>query len=108
MKKLWLIIWHRPFVTCPFCKGRGGDVVGYYEPEWTECRECWDYWKDLDDWGLAWFAGRLPLLKFIQARASIWCGPPWPASLDERGRSRAGITNVAVRLHQKPAASGGE
>jgi hypothetical protein len=74
VKRLWLIVKHRPFIICPFCKGKGGEVSGYYEPEWSECRACWHHWEDLEDHGLRWFAGRLPAWEYLRARASIWCG----------------------------------
>lgn len=44
-------------------------MEGYYEPEWSEC-DCWRYWEDLEDWGVTWFVGRLPLLPLIRAKLS--------------------------------------
>ena len=34
------------FIKCPCCKGEGGAMTGYYEPEWDDCNCCsfaWEY-----------------------------------------------------------------
>lgn len=72
--KAWLVVRHRPFFTCPLCKGKGGAMQGYYEPEWSECSACYERWESLDDHGWTWFVGRLPLLDYLRCRASIRCG----------------------------------
>lgn len=68
-RKLWLVIRWRALFKCPICDGAGGAMEGYYEPEWSEC-ECYYYWESLEDWGLTWFVGRLPLLPFVRASVS--------------------------------------
>lgn len=73
-KRVWLVVRHRPLITCPFCKGAGGEMSGYYEPEWSECSACWGHWNDLEDHGIRWAVGRLPLWDYLRARASLWCG----------------------------------
>src|SRR5262245_23316032 len=70
LKTLWLIIWLHPVIKCPLCKGQGGAMAGYYEPEWTEC-ECWNDWRDLEDRGRAWFIGRLTPLNWCRAKAAM-------------------------------------
>lgn len=78
-KRLWLIVRHRPLITCPICKGVGGEISGYYEPEWSECSACWHHWEDLEDHGMPWFVGRLPLLMYVRARLSLRFGLWYPA-----------------------------
>lgn len=73
-KVAWLWLRHRPLVTCPFCKGRGGAMEGYYEPEWSECRACWTLWNDLEDYGATWFVGRISLRGWVRAKVSIRFG----------------------------------
>ncbi len=70
----WLILKHRPFFRCPFCEGKGGAMSGYYEPEWSECYECYRSWEPLVDCGVDWFEGRLALLDWIRAKAAQRCG----------------------------------
>lgn len=77
----WLVVKHRPFFICPFCKGDGGAMSGYYEPEWSECPECFDHWSDLVDHRATWFDGRMPLLKRIRAAVSIRAGLWYTARL---------------------------
>lgn len=72
--RLWLIARHRPFFTCPFCRGNGGAMSGYYEPEWCECSACWPRWEGLEDHGMKWFIGRMPLMDYLRAGSSIWAG----------------------------------
>lgn len=73
-KRIWLFIRNRPLIKCPFCNGAGGEMSGYYEREWTECSECWRHWDELEDRGINWVVGRMPLLKFIRAKLSIRLG----------------------------------
>lgn len=73
MKILWLIIRLRPFIKCPYCEGEGGAVSGYYEPEWMECWHCHRYWEAISDYyyDRSWWEGRMPLLVWVRAKASI-------------------------------------
>jgi hypothetical protein len=71
LEAAWLWIRHRPLIKCPFCQGKGGAMSGYYEPEWSECGECFRFWDDLDDHGWPWFVGRLPVWAWLQSKASI-------------------------------------
>jgi hypothetical protein len=73
LKKLFLILKHRSIFCCPFCKGHGGEVSGYYEPEWTECHCCYEHYDELNDHGMEWFVGRVPLWVWIRAKVSIRC-----------------------------------
>lgn len=59
--RLWLIVRYRPFFTCPLCRGSGGGKD--YWGEWIEC-QCYDHWCHLEDWGMEWFVGRVPLLRW--------------------------------------------
>lgn len=59
--RLWLILRDRPFATCPLCGGTGDECDNW--GEWMEC-ECCDHWKHLEDWGMPWFVGRVPLLRW--------------------------------------------
>jgi len=70
IKTLWLVIWLHPLLKCPLCDGTGGAMEGYYEPEWCEC-DCWPRWEPLEDGGLSWFVGRLPLLEWLRAQLSV-------------------------------------
>lgn len=69
-KKWWLVLWLHPLFKCPFCDGAGGAMEGYYEPEWSECH-CWHSWETLEDRGLKWFTGRLPLIEWCRAKLSF-------------------------------------
>jgi hypothetical protein len=88
--RLWLVVKHRPLVKCPFCKGKGGEVSGYYEPEWCECHACYDHWEQLTDHGLRWFEGRLPVWEYLRARASIRFGLWYPARFRDLIRCKMG------------------
>ena len=74
LQVIWAILRARTFLKCPFCKGAGGSVVGYYEPEWTECYECYSEWDNLADMGMEWFQGRVSLLNYLRSRIAIACG----------------------------------
>jgi hypothetical protein len=73
-RRAWVVLKHRSFLVCPFCKGSGGEVSGYYEPEWSECATCFKHYEEFDDHGMQWFVGRLPLIAWIRAKASIRFG----------------------------------
>lgn len=81
-RKAWLVVKHRPFFTCPFCRGDGGRM-GYTDcgNEWSECSCCYDHWDDLSDHGLTWFEGRIPLWELVRSKVSIWCGLWYPLRL---------------------------
>lgn len=68
----------RPLVICPFCRGKGGEMSGYYEPEWSECSTCWRCWRDLEDCGWNWFVGRVPVWTWVQSKLSIRAGLWYP------------------------------
>lgn len=72
--RIWMLAKHRPFITCPFCDGKGGAMSGYYEPEWSECRECYPHWEPLTDCGPEWCVGRLPVWEWVRARISLAFG----------------------------------
>lgn len=56
----WLIfVRYLPILKCPACHGKGGEMSGYYEPEWMECSECYDSYSHTEDYGLDWTVGRL-------------------------------------------------
>ena len=78
--RCWLVARNRPFFTCPCCEGKGGSVQGYYEPEWTECYACYDYWEKLEDWGWDRFVGRLPAWAWLRTKVALRFGfdPQWP------------------------------
>jgi hypothetical protein len=90
-RRAWLIVKRRPFLRCPFCKGEGGAVQGYYEPEWTECRVCFDHWNELDDYSMPWFVGRLPLLQWIRAKVAQRFGLWYVVSVREALLCRLGF-----------------
>lgn len=69
----WLIVSRRPFLTCPLCKGEGGELSGYCEREWCEC-DCYRYWDEVADYGGTWFVGRLPLIAWLRAKVSLRIG----------------------------------
>lgn len=82
IRALWLIAKYRPVMRCPLCKGSGGEVRGYYEPEWSECH-CEPFWGPIaeakEEW--EWFVGRLPLWWWVRAKIAmrfglIVCGIP--------------------------------
>lgn len=102
LTKAWLIVKHRPLITCPWCKGTGGAIEGYYEPEWQECRECYHHWEELSDYGLDWFAGRLPVLQYLRARVSIWAGLWFTARISDALRCKAGYHDFADHSHWEP------
>lgn len=89
-ERIWLVIKHRPWLRCPFCQGKGGEVSGYYEPEWTECRDCWPYYRDLEDHRWTWFVGRLPLLQWLRAKASIRFGLWYTADFSDIIKCKCG------------------
>lgn len=70
LRAMWLIVKHRPLLTCPLCKGRGGEVSGYYEPEWSEC-DCEPHWDQLEDAGMTWCVGRLPVWWWVRVKVSM-------------------------------------
>lgn len=90
-KIAWLVLWHRPLMRCPICKGAGGATSGYYEPEWCECSTCWDYWNDLEDCGMEWFVGRAPIWIWLRARLSIACGMWYAVRIRDLVRCRVGL-----------------
>ena len=65
--KIYLILRHLPLMKCPACKGNGGRVSGYYEPEWSECEWCWPCYERLEDYGINWAVGRLSPIKWLYA-----------------------------------------
>lgn len=72
LAKALVFFWRMPLVRCPFCKGAGGEVSGYYEPEWSECMWCWSQADWLADNVSPWFEGRVhplrwPRLKILAA-----------------------------------------
>lgn len=74
LRRGWLILRHLPLLSCPLCEGAGGAMVGYEEPEWSECYFCWDGWKDLDDYGLQWFIGRINPLRWPKSKLILATG----------------------------------
>ena len=70
----WLILKHRPFIKCPLCKGVGGGTD--YYGEGYECRDCWGYSHDLENYGADWFVGRVPFWAWVQSiictRLGFW------------------------------------
>ena len=81
LHRAWLVIRHRPVMVCPFCEGRGGEVSGYYEPEWTECWSCHEHWDALDELGVRWAVGRMPFWMWVRSKAAIRCKLWFPARL---------------------------
>ena len=66
--RAYLVLRHRPLVKCPMCNGKGGEMQGYYEPEWSECWYCYDFWGELEEWRCEWFVGRVPVLAWLRGR----------------------------------------
>jgi hypothetical protein len=70
-QKILIFLWRFPVVQCPACRGTGGSVEGYYEPEWTECRHCYDQTDWLVDMGHDWFAGHVHPLRYPWVRLEV-------------------------------------
>lgn len=70
----WLtVLRDRCWIKCPACGGDGGEMSGYYEPEWTECWACYAAWEEAEDHGVDWSVGRLGPVRWIWAKL----GPLW-------------------------------
>lgn len=90
-RDVWLILRRRPLLPCPFCKGKGGAVTGYEEPEWCECTTCYEHWDDLIDAGWGWFQGRIPVWTWVQSKLSIRAGLWYALPLIDLAKCKFGI-----------------
>lgn len=64
----WIVLFTRPFFKCPCCKGKGGHMSGYYEPEWSECSYCDEDASYLYDRNFDFFIGRISFSKWLKAK----------------------------------------
>jgi hypothetical protein len=71
-RRIGLVARHRPLLTCPFCKGRGGSSD--YYGEWCECPDCFHFWHALENHRWEWFVGRVPVWTWVRAKVCIYFG----------------------------------
>lgn len=90
--KIWLIIKHRSFFVCPWCKGTGGESD--YFGEWCECSFCYEHFDELEDYGMNWFVGKVPLLRYITIKLQMAWGLPYPIRFRYILKCKLGFHNL--------------
>lgn len=98
---IWLIVKHRPFFNCPFCRGDGG-YRDYYG-EWCECSACYGHWEELYDFDIRCAQGRVPFWLWIRGKASIMAKLGEPATL-----TRIALCKIGLHRWMKYDVGGGD